>query len=253
MAEAQQKAQAGAPKFGASRPSLSLVMCAHDEEAGLEDAVKRSTAALERCAGDFEIIIVDDGSTDRTGEIADRLAAADERVRVLHNESNLNYGVSLKRGIDSARCEFLFHDGVDLPLAPEDLPEFLPALPGADVVVVSRHDRSAHSPWRVLTSWGNAQLLRLLFRPRCADLNFVQFYRTGWVQSVPLRSTSPAFVTPELILRAERSGGTLREVRAEFRKRETGRAHFGRPKDILWTLRDMLRLRLHTWLRGWAR
>ena len=45
----------------------------------------------------------------------------------------------------------------------------------------------------------------------------------------------------------------MREVRAVFRKRETGRAHFGRPKDILWTLWDMLRLRLHTWLRGWAR
>jgi hypothetical protein len=119
--------------------------------------------------------------------------------------------------------------------------------------VVVRHDRSAHSPWRKLTSWTNHQLLRVLFRPRAADLNFVQFYRRAWVQSVPLRSTSPAFVTPELILRAERTGRRVREVAAPFQRRERGRAHFGRPKDILWTLGDMLRLRWHTWWRGWER
>ena len=58
-------------------------------------------------------------------------------------------------------------------------------------------------------------------------------------------------MTPELILRAERTGRVVREVTAEFRRREHGRGHYGRPKDILWTLRDMALLRIHTWLRGW--
>jgi glycosyltransferase involved in cell wall biosynthesis len=223
-----------------------------DEEANVEAALGRTRAALERWTGEFEILVIDDGSTDRTGEIAERLAAADPRIRVLRNERNRNYGVSLKRGLDAARLDWILHDGMDLPLAPEDLPLFLPHLEGADVVVACRRDRAAHAPWRRLTSRVNRFLLRLLFAPRTRDLNFVQFYRRSWVQSVPLSSTSPAFVTPELILRAERGGRRVVEVEAEFRRRPAGRAHFGRPRDILWTLRDMLRLRLHTVFRGWG-
>jgi glycosyltransferase involved in cell wall biosynthesis len=185
------------------------------------------------------------------GEIADRLAVDDPRVRVLHNETNRNYGISLGRGISAARCEWILHDGMDLPLAPEDIERFQPHFATADVIVVSRYDRGAHSPWRQLTSWTNNRLLHVLFSPGVRDLNFVQFYRRSFVRALPLRSTSPAFVTPELILRAERTGGRVVEVEAEFRRREAGKAHFGKPRDIAWTLADMLRLRARTALRGW--
>ncbi len=231
--------------------SLSLVMPGLNEEANVERAVRCSIEALERHTDEFEIIVIDDGSTDRMGEIADRLAAEDPRVRVIHNECNLNYGVSLARGIRQARCEWILHNGMDLPLDPDDIPLFAPHFGEADVIVARRTSRAAHSPWRKLTSWVNNALLRLLFAPRTRDLNFVQFYRRSWVQSIEIASTSPAFVTPELILRAERSGRVVREVTAEFRPRETGSAHFGKLHDILWTLGDMLRLRAHTWLRGW--
>jgi glycosyltransferase involved in cell wall biosynthesis len=222
-----------------------------NEEASIERAVRRALAALERHTREFEIIVVNDGSRDGTREIADRLAAQDPRIRVLHNERNVNYGVSLARGIQAARCEWILHDGMDLPLAPEDLPLFIPHFHDADVIVVRRFSRAAHSPWRKLTSWVNSALLRLLFAPRARDLNFVQFYRRSWVQGIEIASTSPAFVTPELILRAERGGREVREVEAEFRRREAGKAHFGRPRDIAWTLRDMLSLRLLTWRKGW--
>ena len=200
---------------------------------------------------EFEIIVIDDGSTDRTGEIADRLAAGDARVRALRNGTNVNYGISLQRGIEAARCEWVLHDGMDLPLGPEDIERFAKHFAAADVVVARRMDLQSHSPWRRVTSIVNNLLLRLLFRPRSSDLNFVQFYRRSYVQSIEIQSTSPAFVTPELILRAERTGKRVHEVEAEFRRRSAGRGHFGKPKDILWTLRDMLRLRFRTWTKGW--
>ena len=170
---------------------------------------------------------------------------------MLRNEQNLNYGVSLRRGLRAARCEWVVHDGMDLPLAPSDFPRFFPSFESADVVVAIRRDLSAHTTWRSITSRVNRELLRVIFGPRTRDLNFVQFYRKSFVEGLRLRSTSPAFVTPEIIMRAERVGARVREVEADFQRRRAGKAHFGRPKDILWTLRDMLRLRIHTWLRGW--
>ena len=213
-----------------------------NEELNVANAVGRVIAELESRADSFEILVIDDGSTDRTAEIAEGLAQDDERVRVLRNGRNLNYGVSLKRGIAQARCEWIVHNGMDLPLAPEDFPRFYEHFSDADVIVARRIDRAAHSPWRKITSLTNRWLLSLFFSPRTRDLNFVQFYRRSFVQGLPVLSTSPAFVTPELILRAEHGKQRVESVRAEFRSREQGKAHFGRPKDILWTLRDMFAL-----------
>ncbi len=145
----------------------------------------------------------------------------------------------------------MFHNGADLPLAPEDVRGFSSVFRDADVVVVRRVDRASHSPWRRAASRINNFLIRLLFAPSTADQNFVQFYRRSLVRPQEVASTSPAFVTPELILRAERRGLRVREVAARMQPRQTGRAHFGRLKDILWTLGDMLRFRLRTWRHGW--
>jgi len=231
--------------------SLSLVMPGLNEEENIQQAVRRAAIALERLTDEFEIIVINDGSTDRTGALADAIAARDRRVRVLHNERNMNYAVSLCRGMNAARGDWILHDGMDLPLDPEDIGKFIPYFDDADVVIARRFSRSAHSRWRKLTSWTNNLLLRVFFAPKTSDLNFVQFYRRSFVQSLNIISTSPAFVTPEIILRAEKTGKRVCEVTVEFRKREVGKAHFGRFHDIVWTLRDLLRFRIITWLRGW--
>jgi glycosyltransferase involved in cell wall biosynthesis len=229
-----------------------MILPALNEEGSVVECLSRVARALDQTVGAFEIIFIDDGSTDRTAELAEQFAATDSRVRVLRNPINVNYGVSLARGIEAARGEWVTHNGADLPLAPEDLAPFAARFDDSDVIVATRRSKEAHSPWRRVTSLTNNLLLRVLFSPRCSDLNFTQFYRRAVLQQLPLISTSPAFVTPELILRSERAGYRVIELEAEFRRRTAGKAHFGRPKDILWTLKDMLRLRLSTWIRGWG-
>ena len=228
-------------------------MPALNEEQNIEPALRRVLTSLNKVADEFEGVIIDDGSIDRTGELADAFAAEDPHVRVLHNDMNVNYGVSLLRGFKTARFDWIGHIGMDLPLAPEDIGQFTPHFRENDVVVARRLDRSAHSPWRKVTSWANNLLLRVLFAPSCVDLNFTQFYRRSYLESIHPISTSPAFLTPELIMRAERTGRSVHEVDVEFRKRQAGQAHFGRLPDILWTLKDMLRLRIWTCFRGWER
>ncbi len=234
-----------------SSASLSLILPVLNEEESLNAALVRTVDALSTLVREFEIIVVNDGSSDRTGEIADAFSARDQRVRVIHNERNLNYGISLQLGFQAARFEWVTHNGADLPLAPEAYGPFVAAFESADVVVASNREREAHSPWRKITSRTNRTLLALLFSPRTHDLNFTQFYRRKQVRELPIRSTSPAFTTPELILRSEHQGRRVVELQAVFSRRESGRAHFGRPKDILWTLRDMLHLRVRTALWGW--
>lgn len=233
--------------------SLSVIMPVLNEAASIEFAVRRSIAALETWTTELEILVIDDGSSDESGEIVERLAAEDSRVRVLHNGRNLNYGLSLLRGIRAASNDWVLHNGADLPLAPEDVEGFSRFFDDADVIVVRRVDRAAQSAWRTLTSWINNLLIRLLFAPQTTDQNFVQLYRRSQVQPTKVVSTSPAFVTPELILRAERRGLRVREVVAKFQRREAGQSHFGRLSDILWTLRDMVRFRVRTWRYGWKR
>jgi glycosyltransferase involved in cell wall biosynthesis len=236
---------------GAPGLEFSMILPVLNEEASLERALERVVTGLDEHFSRFEVIVINDGSTDATAEIAEASARADDRIRVLHNERNVNYGVSFARGIEAARGEWISHNGADLPLAPESIAPFVGAFADADVIVAVRADKQAHSPWRRVTSWTNRALLQLLFSPRSKDLNFTQFYRSSVLAALPLVSTSPAFVTPELIIRAERAGYRVVEVEAEFRRREVGQAHFGRPKDISWTLYDMLKLRLSTIVRGW--
>lgn len=231
---------------------LSLILPALNEEQSVVECLGRVALAVEKIVDRFEIIFIDDGSTDRTGDLAAEFAAGDPRVRVLRNEQNVNYGVSLARGIQAARGEWLTHNGADLPLAPEDFEPFVARFDSADVIVATRASKEAHSPWRRVTSLTNNLLLRMLFSPQTSDLNFTQFYRREALLRLPLISTSPAFVTPELILRSEHAGHRVIELEAEFCRRTAGKAHFGKPKDIAWTLRDMLRLRASTWVHGWS-
>ena len=150
----------------APRVSLSVVMAGLNEESNIRRAVETMRDALKTCTDEFEIIVIDDGSRDATGAIADRIAEEDPRIRVHHNPVNVNYGLSLKRGIALATCDWILHEPLDLPLEPSDIHLFIGHFSEADVVVARRIDRSANSTWRRLTSWANNLLLRALFRPR---------------------------------------------------------------------------------------
>jgi hypothetical protein len=149
----------------------------------------------------------------------------------------------------AARGRIITHNAMDLPFDPNDLSRVLPMFDQADVVVVVRTGRTAHSPWRKITSFVHHWMVRLLFWIDIRDMNFVQAYRRKVLEQLPVRATSPAFVTPELIIRARRAAYRIVEIEADFHRRQFGSGSFGKPRDILWTFSDMLSF----WLEGGGR
>ena len=128
--------------------SLSFFFPAYNEEENVEAVVREAQAKLPRFADDVEIVVIDDGSRDRTGEIADRLAAEDPRVRVVHHRPNRGYGGAVRSGLLSATKEHVFFTDGDQQFDLDDLDRVIPRLDRADVVVGWR-ERRADPPKRL--------------------------------------------------------------------------------------------------------
>lgn len=228
-----------APPAGKCALGISVVLPGYNEEANVEDAVSRCLAALRQLTERPEVIVVDDGSTDATFAIAEELGRRHPEVRVVRNPINLGVGTSLLIGMQAASGDLVLYNGMDYSLDLADLAGMLPLFPEHDVVVVVRTDRSAHAPWRKLTSLVHYWLVRLLFRARFGDMNFTQVYKRELAVGLGVRARSPAFVTPELLIRARDRGARITEVRARFLPRLRGPTSYGKPRDILWALTDM--------------
>ena len=125
-------------------------------------AVADALAILPRFAEDIVVTIVDDGSTDRTGAIADELAAKDARVLVIHHQRRRGYGGAVRSGLVSARKDWIFYTDGDRQFDLTDLGKLLAVADGADVVVGYRAKR-ADPPRRLFVAWVYNGLIRLLF------------------------------------------------------------------------------------------
>jgi glycosyltransferase involved in cell wall biosynthesis len=220
---------------------ISVVFPAYNEEMNLESAMTRALEALRPQFSAFEVIIVEDASTDSTGALCDRSAAVHPDIRVLHNPKNLGQGGSLVRGLGEARYDLVIHNAMDYPFDLRDLSRMTPLLERADIVVAARRSRAGYSPYRVLTSVVHRALLHLLFPLHLRDYSFVRLYRRSVWEALKVEARSTAFVAPEALIRAYDLGYRIEEVEIEYHARTAGVATSGKPKVILHPLRDMFR------------
>ena len=123
--------------------SISAFFPCHNEEANVENTTQSALAALRRISDDFEVIIVNDGSRDHTGEIADRLARQHAEVRVIHNPTNYGYGGALQAGFRGATKTWVFYTDGDGQFDFDEIDSLLPLLDEFDIVSayrLNRHD-----------------------------------------------------------------------------------------------------------------
>jgi glycosyltransferase involved in cell wall biosynthesis len=233
---------------GARLPTLSYFFPAHNESANLRGLVEEALATLPSLAETFEIIIVNDGSRDDTGPIADELAAAHPEVRAVHHPTNLGYGAALRSGFAAARHEHLaFTDG-DRQFKVADLRRLIDRLAagGADAVVgyrIRRADPLVRTVYAKLYRLAN----RIFFGLAVRDVDCAcKLFTRASLEGVNVESGG-AFFSAELLIKLMARGRRLAEVGVPHYPRTAGSPTGAKPQVVFRAVRDFWALRLRLW------
>jgi glycosyltransferase involved in cell wall biosynthesis len=221
--------------------SVSVVFPMWNEEAYVERAVNAARDVLAGTPHAFEIIIVDDASTDATPAIADRLAAEDPRVRVVHNPVNRKLGGALRAGYAAATKDLVFYTDADLPIDLEELPRAVRLLEyqQADIVAAYRHDRTSEGWLRTVYTFAYNQLIRALFGLKVRDVNFAfKLFRRSVLARFPLKSNG-SFIDAEFLLRAKKAGCPIIQIGLDYFPRTRGLSTLASFGVIAAMLREM--------------
>ena len=231
---------------------LSFFFPALDEEDHVAALVASALEVLPRFTDHLEVTIVDDGSSDRTGTIADELAARDERVRVIHHGTRRGYGGALRSGLLAATEPWVFFTDGDRQFALGDLSRLIAASDGVDAVVGYRSKR-ADPLRRLFVAWVYNRLIRVLFGGGWRDVDCAfKLFRRDVFARVPLDGVraNGAFFSPELLITLDRAGIRIRQVGVRHFPRTSGEPKGASPRVIVRAIRDLLRLRLRLWFGG---
>ncbi len=227
--------------------SLSAVLPAHNEAENIQNTVQSCVAYLEDNVSSYEVIVVNDGSSDNTKEIVEQLASENSNVVLVNHEVNRGYGSALRSGFDSANNEYIFFMDSDGQFNIEDLDRLLPLVSPEKVVIGYRMDR-ADSLMRSLNAWMYAQYIHLMFGLNVRDMDcaFKVFPTKAYQDIAPIKSGGALF-TAEFLIKLQRNGFVFEEVGVRHFPRQFGTQSGANIKVILrmfkesWKLRDELR------------
>lgn len=226
------------------RPSISLFLPAWNEEEYLERAVGRAVKVLSRLSDDWELIIVDDASTDRTPAIADALAEKHRQVRVVHHEQNLKLGGAIKTGLASSTKDIVVYSDTDLPFDLDELERALRLMEylEADMICAFRFDRTSEGLKRIVYSFVYNALIRNLFDVSMKDINFsFKVMHRRVLESIELKSEG-SFIDAELVVKAIRKGFRVFQMGVDYFPRTRGISTLASPQVIVKMVRELAAL-----------
>lgn len=216
---------------------LTIVVPAYNEEMLLASTVHSLRDELTALGLAAEIIVVNDGSRDRTGPIADELARHDPRLSVCH-QANQGLGGALRTGMGRARGDHVITWPADMPVARGDLAPFVEKLGAADVLVGVRSHRAGYNPMMLFNSWLYPKLVAVLFGLHLRDVNWIHVYRTALIRRVTLTQRGIPMLV-EALVRLRDLGATFLEVPSEMKPRTAGIASASRFRIMWRTLRGL--------------
>jgi len=218
--------------------SLSIVLPAYNEEANVESAVEQVSAVAQQLGMDYEIILVNDGSADRTGEIARELAQRISNFRLVEHYPNRGYGGSLKAGFAAATKDLVAFAPADNQFDFGEITRLLERLDEADIVSGYRAERQDHFV-RKLNAFGWNMLVRLLFGYLCHDIDCgFKLFRREILEHVTIVSNG-AMIDTELLAGARARGFRIAEVPVTHLPRVAGEATGANLGVVVKAFRDL--------------
>lgn len=223
-----------------SNITLSAFFPAYYDEGNIGKVVHKCVEVMEEMKlKDYEIIIIEDGSPDRTGEVADELAEQYEKVRVIHHEKNMGYGATLKDGFLNAKMDYVFYSDGDNQFNLDELKKFVALIPFSDIVVGYRKNKQ-YSLYRKFTSLCYNYLLRLLFDIRYWDIDCAfKLFKRDLFDKIEITSVD-AFIDAEIMLKAKLAGYSTTEIGVEHLPRLDGISTGARPSVIFRTIKEVM-------------
>jgi len=229
---------------------LSVFFPMWNEEAYIDRAIEAATTECMALIAnneilDYELIVVDDASTDHTAKLADEMAAADPHVRVVHHPVNRKLGGSMKTGFASATGDLVLYSDADLPF---DMAEVSRAIRlmryyEADIVSAFRFDRTEEGSVRTIYTFFYNFMIRRLFGVRMRDINFAfKLCRTSIFDHISL-SSEGSFVDAELIIRAKKLGFHVIQFGVDYFPRTRGESTLASGSVIRKIITEMIQLR----------
>jgi len=220
------------------RPDISLFFPVYRDEHTVRRVTEKALGVLRDVAKNFEIVIVDDGSPDRAGEIADELAREHPEVSVIHHPRNLGYGAAIQSGFRAVRYDWVcFTDGDD-EYDVNDLRKLIVLRDFYDLIITFRYVK-AYAGDRQFISWVYNATLRALFRTHYRDISTgLRLARKSLLTQITYQSNSP-FIGAELTIKAMLKGYRVGEVGIQTFPREFGKGASTSVPNIVATIRDM--------------
>ncbi|MDB5224759.1 MAG: hypothetical protein JWO43_381 [Candidatus Adlerbacteria bacterium] len=223
--------------------SLSIFFPTYNEEENITETVERTIDVVEKSpyVGDYEILVINDGSTDHTLDVAQRLAAKYPQVRVVDHGKNRGYGAALKTGIAAATKEYVFFTDADLQFDIIELQNLLVHLSEYPVVIGYRAPR-VDPAMRLLNAKAWNMLNRFFFGLKVRDIDCAfKLFKRSLVQNLRLRSQG-AMISAETLIRLKRRGVSIKEVPVSHLPRTAGSATGAKPSVIIRAFREMVAL-----------
>ncbi|MFA5784283.1 MAG: glycosyltransferase family 2 protein [Phycisphaerae bacterium] len=228
-------------KTNIKKPSLSVFFPCYNEQANIERVATQALDVLKNTTDDYELILVNDGSRDGTAQKADRLAAENKFVKVVHHATNLGYGAALQSGFKAATKELVFYTDGDGQFDIREMPPLLELMDEYDIVSCYRINRQDNLI-RKINAWCWTTLVNILFSMRIRDIDCAfKLYKRKIFDEIEISSTG-ALIDTEILARAIRKGYRVTQRGVHHYPRTAGAQTGANIKVVLRAFKELFRL-----------
>lgn len=222
--------------------SISVFFPCYNEEKNIGMLLEKSLLFLPEIAYDYEIIVIDDGSSDATLKIAQNISQKNPKVKVIRHETNRGYGAALRTGFENSEKEYIFFTDSDNQFDITEMTKLLPYIKDFDIVAGFRIKRKDNFI-RKINEFGFNLLIQIFFGLKIKDLNCAfKIYKKETIKSLTLRSNL-GFINSELLISAKKKGFTIKQMGVTHYPRQWGAQSGASLRVVFGSLKELFKLR----------